>query len=195
MTGPIPSTSVSRLPVAATVSAIWAVRCLQPLVGVTDLGDQVAGQLLAGRLDRPGRPHAGEQPGRGSGGQIGRRAARHEIPQQRVQLVDQPGPLGDHVVAPLIEQRQHRGEILGHDRVRVTMQRGDAGRRGRVDHVVLAPPAAGQLPHPRGRRRGHVIDNLPPGDQPLRQMPPQTPSVLHRPPPLAEPAAHLNSRR
>jgi uncharacterized Fe-S cluster-containing radical SAM superfamily enzyme len=37
-----------------------------------------------------------------------------------MQLVDQPGALGDHVVAALVEQGEHRGEIVGHDRVRVT---------------------------------------------------------------------------
>ena len=34
---------------------------LQALVSVADLGDEVAAELLAGSLDRPGGPHAGQQ--------------------------------------------------------------------------------------------------------------------------------------
>ena len=44
MTGPIPSTSASRLPVAATVAPISAVDRFEALVRGPDLGDQVAGQ-------------------------------------------------------------------------------------------------------------------------------------------------------
>jgi hypothetical protein len=98
-----------------------------------------------------------------------------------MQLVDQPGALRDQVVATLIEQRQQRGHILGLDKLRVSGERGDTGRRGRVDHVVLPPAATGQFTHPRRRRRGHVLDPLPPGDQPLRQVAAQAAGVLHRP--------------
>jgi hypothetical protein len=43
--GPILSSSGSRVSTSGTAAAI----------GVADLGDQVAGQLLAGSLDRPDR--------------------------------------------------------------------------------------------------------------------------------------------
>jgi len=98
-----------------------------------------------------------------------------------MQLVDQAGPLGDQVVAPLIEQRQDSGQVLTGDRVRVPGQRGDAGRRGGVDDVVLAAAAARELAHPRCRSRGDVQNHLAAGDQPLRQVPAQAASVLHRP--------------
>ena len=108
-----------------------------------------------------------------------------------MQLIDHPGPLRREVRAPLIEQGKHRGDVLGYDRVSFPLQCSDAGRRSRIDHIVLAPSTAGQLPHPRGRRRRYVLNHLAAGQQPLRQMAPQTSSVLHRPTPLTERACPL----
>jgi hypothetical protein len=76
------------------VTPIWAVSILQPLVGSADLGDQVSSKLLASRLDNPDWPRDGEQPRGGAGGEISWGAAGHEVTQHRVQLIDQPGPLG-----------------------------------------------------------------------------------------------------
>ena len=42
--------------------------CLQPLIGVADLGDQVAGQVFARSFDGTCRTHAGEQSRRVNGG-------------------------------------------------------------------------------------------------------------------------------
>ena len=61
-------------------------------------------------------------------------------PEQGVELVDQSGPLGGEVAAALVEQHQHRGQVLGDDGVGVAVQGGDAGRGSRVDDVVLAAP-------------------------------------------------------
>jgi hypothetical protein len=77
---------------------------LEPLVGVTDLGEQVAGRLLAGRFDRSSRTDGGQRRGGDQGREIDRGATGHQVAQQRMQkLVDQPGPLGDHVVAALVQ--------------------------------------------------------------------------------------------
>ena len=43
------------------------------------------------------------------GGQVGRCATGDQIPEQGMELVDQPGSLRDDVAAALVEQRQHRG--------------------------------------------------------------------------------------
>ena len=47
-----------------------------------------------------------------------------------VQLVDQPAPVGGQVGAPLVEQRQHHGQVLDHNGGGVAGQRGHARRRG-----------------------------------------------------------------
>jgi hypothetical protein len=49
---------------------MWSARrrFRQPLVCLANLDDQVTGKLLAGRLDRPGWPNAGKQPGGDRGG-------------------------------------------------------------------------------------------------------------------------------
>jgi len=62
-----------------------------------------------------------------------------------MQLIDQSGPLGDHVVPALVEQRQDRGQILGIDGVGLTPQRDDAGRSGGVDDIVFASATPGQF--------------------------------------------------
>ena len=67
-------------------------QCLEPLISFADLGHKVAGELPAGDPGRPGRPHPGEQLSC-CGGQIRPGTARKQVPQQRVQLIDQPGPL------------------------------------------------------------------------------------------------------
>jgi hypothetical protein len=41
-----------------------AAQRLKPLIGVTDLNDEVAGYLLATSFDRPSRTYGGQQPGR-----------------------------------------------------------------------------------------------------------------------------------
>ena len=115
---------------------------LEPLVGGSDLGDQVTGQLLAGRLDGH-RPVARRSAAATQRGTSDRSAPTgDQVSQQGMELIDQPGPLGDHIAATLVEQRQHRGQVLGHDRVGVAVQRNDASRGGSVDHVVLASSAA-----------------------------------------------------
>jgi hypothetical protein len=113
---------------------------LQPPVGVPDLGDELAGELLAHRLDRARGANGVQQSGRDRRGQVGGRPAGHQVAQQRMQLVDQPGALRDQVVATLIEQRQQRRHFLGLDELRVSGERSDTGRRGRVDDVVLRLP-------------------------------------------------------
>ena len=125
-------------------------------------------------------------PGRG---QVGVGAPGDQIAQQRVQLVDQPGPLRGQVGPTLVQQCQHRGQVLGSDRGGVTGQRGHARRRGSVDDIVLAAPATGELPHPGGGGGGgrNVLDLLAAGNQPLRPMAAQAAGVLHRPPPILEP--------
>ena len=87
---------------------------LQPLVCLANLCDQVTGELLAGRLDRPSWPDAGQQPRGDRGGQAFWSATRQQIPKHCMQLIDQPGPLRRDVRAPLIEQGKHRGDVLGY---------------------------------------------------------------------------------
>ena len=70
-----------------------------------------------------------------------------------MQLVDQPSPLRGQIGPPLIQQCQHRAEVFDGDRGGVTGERGYARRSGRVNDVVLAAPAAGELPHPEDHRR------------------------------------------
>ncbi|HEX3306756.1 MAG TPA: hypothetical protein VHS32_10965 [Streptosporangiaceae bacterium] len=111
-----------------------------------------------------------------------------------MQLVDQPGPVGGQVGAPLVEQRQHRGQVLDRDRGSVAGQRGHARRRGSVDHIVLATATARELPHPSGGGARHVIDLLTASGQPLREVAAQAAGVLHGPPPgleLGRPARQL----
>jgi hypothetical protein len=52
---------VSRLPGLGDHLTDLHGQRLQALVSVADLGDEVAAELLAGSLDRPGGPHAGQQ--------------------------------------------------------------------------------------------------------------------------------------
>jgi hypothetical protein len=104
-------------------------------VDLAHLGDQVPGDLLAGGLDGSDGSHRGEDPGGAGGDQVSVGATRDEIAQQRVQLVDQPGPVRGQVGAPLVEQRQHRGQVLDQDRRGVAGQRGHARGGGGVDDV------------------------------------------------------------
>ena len=61
-------------------------------------------RVVCGRLDRADRSHAGQQPSRRCGVQVGRRAARDQVSEQGMELVDQPGRLGHGVVAAFVEQ-------------------------------------------------------------------------------------------
>src|SRR5664279_3365661 len=158
---------------------------LQAGIDPTQLRDHFAGEVLAGAFHGPGRADRAEQGSSLVGGQLGRRPAGEQVTQQRVQLVDQPGSLRGEVDSPLVQQRQDRcGVLLRDDRRRVAVQRGDAGRRRGVDHVVLPPPAAGELPHPGRRGRRHVLEALAADQQPLRQVPSQAAGVLYRPRPF-----------
>jgi hypothetical protein len=76
--------------------------------------------------------------------------ARKQVTQHRMQLIDQPGPLRDHIAAALVEQRQHGRGIFGHNRAGIALQRGHGRCRSRVDNVVLTPAAVGQ-PRASGR--------------------------------------------
>ena len=118
--------------------------------------DQITRELFAGGLDRADRSHAGQQPSRRCG--VGQRAARDQVSEQGMELVDQPGPLGHGVVAAFVEQRQHRRQVLGGDWVGLTWHGRDACRRRCVDDVVLCVgrhvTAGEPEPSPwRGRRR------------------------------------------
>jgi hypothetical protein len=77
---------------------------LDPSIGVPDFIDHVPGEMFAGRLDLPDRSNAGEQTAGCGCGEIRRRTSWQQITQQRVQLVDQPGALGDQVVPTFVEQ-------------------------------------------------------------------------------------------
>jgi hypothetical protein len=54
-----------------------------------------------------------------------------------------------------------------------------------ITSFLRRPPRDNSLT-PRGRGAGYVFHRLAAGQQPLRQMAPQTPTVFHRPAPLAE---------
>jgi hypothetical protein len=49
--------------------------------------DQITRELFAGGLDRADRSHAGQQPSRRCGAQVGRRAARDQVSEQGMKLV------------------------------------------------------------------------------------------------------------
>jgi hypothetical protein len=97
-----------------------------------------------------------------------------------------PGPLHDHVGASLVEQGQHRGQVLGLHLVGIALQRGHAGCRCGIDDVVLAPSATRELSDSGGRGRRHVIDDFLTSDEPLGKVTPQPTRVLDRPATLAE---------
>ena len=69
-----------------------------------------------------------------------------QVPELGMELIDQPRPLRDDVVAAFVQQCQHCRRILGQHRVRITLQRGDAGRSSSVYYIVLAPTTPRQLP-------------------------------------------------
>jgi hypothetical protein len=65
------------------------------------------------------------------------------------------------------------------------LERGDAGRGGSVNGVVLAPAAAEKLrTRARGRGRGHVDDVFAAGEQPRGEVAAETFGVLNCPAPL-----------
>lgn len=112
-----------------------------------------------------------------------------------MQLVDQPGALGDHVVAALVEQREHGGEIFGGDRIGVTLQCRDTCCGG-GDDVVLAPAAAGELTNAgrRAREGTSSTDSPRAASHCARCRPsPQAFSTAHRR--SSKLAAHVSSRR
>jgi hypothetical protein len=105
--------------------------------------------------------------------------------------VDQPGPLGDHIVAALVEQGKNRGQVFGGNGVGLTTQSSDAGRCGRVDDIVFAAATPGELSDPCRRGAGHVLDDLTTGEEPLSQVPAEPAGVFHRPPALVEASCPL----
>jgi hypothetical protein len=160
---------------------------LEPEVDHADVANEIAGHLLADGLDGAGRADREQNLGGTRSGQVGVGSTGRQVAQQRVQLVDQPRAVGDEVRTLLVQQAQRAGKVLSGNRARVTSQRGNTGRGGRVDHIVLAAAAPRQLANPgRGRAR-HVVNLFRAGDEPLRQMPAQAAGVLHCPPPLSEP--------
>ncbi len=137
---------------------------LEALVGIADLRDEIATELFASNLDRADRAHSGEQPRGHRSGEIGGRPAGYQVTHHRVQLVHQPGALGDDVVAALVEQCEDSRQVLGHDHAAFAVQRGDAGRRGGIDDVVFTSTAAREFPHPGGRGGRNVVDHFTPCD-------------------------------
>lgn len=107
--------------------------------------------------------------------------AGQQLPRQRVQLIDDASATARQVRSTFVEQRQDIGRAFEGDRSGVALQGDDACGGGRVDAVVLAPPAAGELPDPGGRGGRNVEDDLAGNQQPLRQMVPEPLGVLDRP--------------
>lgn len=66
----------------------------------------------------------------------------------------------------------------------IALQRGDTGRGGGIDAVVLAPAAAGEFPYARGRGGRNVQDDLTACQQPQRQVVSEPVGVLNRPGPF-----------
>jgi hypothetical protein len=90
-------------------------------VELAELADQVAGELLAGAFHRPRGPFRA-QDRRGSGRrEIGPGAARHQIPQQRAELVDHAGPLSSQFGSPFLQQGEHCRGALGRHHGGVTL--------------------------------------------------------------------------
>ncbi len=114
----------------------------QPGVAVSDLGDQIAGELLADDLHRAGRPDAKQHATGGGNSQIDLGATGHEITKQGVELVDQSGAVADHVAAALVEHGRDGRSVLSGDRQPITDQCCDTGRSSRVDCVIVASAAA-----------------------------------------------------
>jgi hypothetical protein len=112
---------------------------------------------------RPARPaarsRAPRRPRSRSGRSLPRRAADRAA---SVQLVEQPGSPGDHVVASLVQHRKNRGQGIGHDGVGLPGKCSHRGRRRRVDDIVLPPATTGQL---RTRAAVVLVHNFrpPPG--------------------------------
>jgi hypothetical protein len=109
-----------------------------------------------------------------------------QVPQNCVQLVDRSNSLPSEVGSAFLQQREHRCGVLRGHHAGVALQGGYARRRGRVDHVVLAAPASGQLPYTRLGGRGDIEHHLVARDEPLREMAAQPLGVFDRSAPLAE---------
>jgi hypothetical protein len=187
---PAPTTCGSRLPCSATFSPMSAVSFFSraSMSRISPTSSRATSLRVISAVPTGDRSNPGQDPGRVGRGQVSVRAAGHQIAQQGVQLVDQPGALRDQVGSALVQQRQRGADILPDDWSGIPAQSGDTGGRGRVDHVVLAAPAPGQFAYAGGRRARHVVHLFTACDQPLREVAAEPAGVLHRPPAAGEPS-------
>jgi hypothetical protein len=132
------------------------------------------------------RTHPTQQCGCLVGAELAWAAARDELAQHRMELVDTAGALSDQVAASLLQHRQHGRRVLWLQRLGVALQGRDPGGGGRVQGVGLAASPLRQLPDPGGGGGAHVLDGLATSQQPLGEVAAQPAGILDRPAPLRE---------
>jgi hypothetical protein len=105
-----------------------------------------------------------------------------QVAKDRVETVDDTGPLAGQVVVPLGQQPQDRGLVLRGDLAQISAEERDLGHVESICGVGLPVPAGGQETCP-GRQGGrHVNDILARGGRLLGKRPAETAGAFDREP-------------
>ena len=160
----------------------------EPGVDLAHLGDQVAGELLARRFDRPGRSHRRRGPGprRWRSGRCRRRRGSRSRSSACSWLTSRV-----RCAARLARRSSSSASTVDRSSTGI-------GVASPASAATLAAAAASMTsflrrpPRESSRTRavavaGHVLDLLAAGGQPLREVAAQATGVLHGPPPVLEP--------
>src|SRR6266566_9817034 len=148
------------------------IRTASPVLGEhpvdpPQVGDQRPSHELALEVDRGLGTDPAEQPRRGRGGELRRRAAGAQIAEQPVEPVDDAAALPGELVAAVRQEPQHGRVVLGADAAQPGLTHGNPSDAPRVEGVGLAPVATIEEAGPGGQRRRHVQHGLVGGDEPL----------------------------
>jgi hypothetical protein len=152
-----------------------------PLLQVMDVGDELAGELVASDRRRTSGRDPGQQRGGALGGEVASGAAWDQVDQQPMQPVDGLGAPGDQVLPPLGQQLQHHRLVLDADPPQLGGAAGGDRHRDRVVSIALAAMADRQHPHPGSQLGRHVQDLLAVADQPLGHCAADAVGALDRP--------------
>ena len=157
--GPIPLSSRSELPVAATSwrSCLSAARILASMTVSSSMSSRASWWRVWATMPTGCRRGAQQVAGLAAGEEL-LRSAGDQLEQQLVDAADDLGAGPAQLVAAVHQQPQRDGDVVGHDLAQAWAAQAGHGHAVRVDRVGLAALAGVEDPHPgrqlRPARRG-----------------------------------------
>jgi len=178
-TGPTPKIP-GRAGAAGAHSDVQLLADTKPLgIDAAQVGEELGGELAAGRVNRSRGADRLEEPGSRASGDLLGHATGDQLAQHRVQPAHHLGPGPAQVAVALGPHLEHRRLVIGlHSARGRRAQRRD---RPGIIGVILIRATGRQQPHPGAELRRHIDHPFARCDQLLGQQVAQTAGALDRP--------------